>query len=60
MNNKQIDNLVNTSAAELSTRAKTFDTNQQKLARELRHSKEYASAAEMGTRAETFDTNQQK
>ena len=31
-----------------------------KWARELRHSKEFASASEMSTRAETFDTNRQK
>ena len=45
---------------EMSTRAKTFHTNQQKWARELRHSKEFASASEMSTRAKTFDTNRQK
>ena len=31
----------------MSKVAETFDTNQQKLARELRHSKESASAKEM-------------
>ena len=39
----------------LSTGAKTFDTNQQKWARELRHSMESASASEMSKVAETFD-----
>ena len=38
----------------------TFNTIQQKWARELRHAKEYTSAAEMSTRAETFHTNQEK
>ena len=47
-------------AAEMSTRAETFDTNRQKGARELKHSKEFASATEMSTRAETFATNRQK
>ena len=51
--------------AEMSTRAETFDKNQQNWARELRHStkvkgEESTSAAGMSTRAETFDTNQQK
>ena len=48
------------SASEMSTLAKTFDTNQQKWERELRHSKEFESAAGVSTRAETFDTNRQK
>ena len=39
----------------LSTGAKTFDTNQKKWARELRHSMESASASAMSTRAETFN-----
>ena len=49
----------------MSTRAETFDKNQQNWARELRHStkvkgEESTSAAGMSTRAETFDTNRQK
>ena len=39
----------------MSKVAETFDTNQQKLAGELRHSKESASASEMSKIAETFD-----
>ena len=39
---------------------KTFDTNQQTWARELRHPKKSTSTAAMSTRAKTFDTNQQK
>ena len=39
----------------LSTGAKTFDTNLQKGAWELRHSMGSASASEMSTISETFD-----
>ena len=38
--------------SKMSTRAKTLSTNHQKLARKLKHSKEFASASEINTRAE--------
>ena len=44
------ENIV-TSASDMSTRARTLDTNQQKWTRELRHSKKLASASEKSTRS---------